>query len=97
MKKVETIIDEVTAAGPQSSPTLWELWKEYPRLIARVEARPKGGAVADLFTPFGGDVLRLLRSIPGCHWNRERKAWQVPGYSARRLAEVLNALSTRAR
>ena len=83
----------------QHAPTIWELQTEYPRLIRAIISNPESPqkSLALLDVPYAGDILAMLRKIPGAHWSAKDKAWRVPQYSARRLADALYVIATRSR
>lgn len=83
----------------RSVPTLQELKAAYPHLLRRVVSNVERPhlSYAELVTPYGGDVLLLMRSVKGARWDREQRCWCVPQWSSRRLGEVLFVLSTRSK
>ena len=97
MKQIATAISRVLENPRQRVPTLWELTQEYPRLVIGVITNPAKPSIslAEVQVPYGGDTLQLMRSIRGARWNKTNKTWQVPGFSARRLSEVLYLIAGR--
>jgi hypothetical protein len=97
MKTLTGTLKPILDQDYQRPPTLWELKEKYPWLILRVEADPRlpWNAVALVHIPYGGDTLRLMRSIKGVTWEPKEKTWHVPARSSRRLAEVLHVAATR--
>ena len=97
MNKIGTVIGGVANNPSHRMPTLWELAQEYPRHVMRVivNSEQPSKSVAEVKVPYGGDTLRLLRSISGAYWSPDGKVWRVPARSTRRLAEVLYVIASR--
>ena len=68
-----------------------------PRCLASNNPEEPRKSMAELQVPYAGDILRLLRSTPGAHWNAQCRVWRAPAYPSKRLSEILDITATRSR